>query len=413
MKPAVPLALAIALSLPAAAAFSEPFCGAFLNPDAMPAKYARLAPVLSDRRSGWIFTQDQLDADYRLKSRPKALLAEIAGAFDDLGIRLAILMPPPRPLAAGQKVLDAASGGLHDLNVAAVSASYSAMAADVRTTGILMPDLSRLASEPGPAAYYFRRDTHWTPYGAALSARALAAAATGDVPEEPALAEDRYKEPGSLAAMARAACGTASEPETVPFAEIPGAGGSLLGINAPELKAVLAGSSFSDRYKKDAYRVADALAAYLQADVANFSVSGGGPIGAIESLIASGHLDGGRFDLLVWELPYTEGLNNESALRQLLGALQLRYGREAEAAVLEPGIPLEINAETGLPIVLRLEGLDKGQERHTVEIRYKDRKPSRIKLVRKARIPHELRQGPWAASLTALPSQQVQEIVLR
>ncbi|WP_412550274.1 alginate O-acetyltransferase AlgX-related protein [Shimia sp. MIT910701] len=50
--------------------------------------------------------------------------------------------------------------------------------------------------------------------------------------------------------------------------------------NRPSALALL-GSSFSNRYKRDHYRVADALARAFDADVENFSVSGGGPIGAI------------------------------------------------------------------------------------------------------------------------------------
>ena len=394
---------------------AAPYCGAFLEPEAMPAQYARLAPVLSNTDTGWIFTQDQLREDYGLKPRNAVLLEQIAQAFERQGMQLAILMPPPRPLAAGQAVLDETAAGAPAIDVARTAKSFSEMTAQVRRMGILMPDLSLLALDRGAAApFYFGRDTHWTPFGAALSARALAGAVlSGATLPAPVPGAGMYEERGSLSGMARKICGVELAPETAPFAVLPATGGGLLDPDGSGPRAVLAGSSFSDRYKRDAYRVADALSAYLGRPVENRSVSGGGAIGAIEGLVSSGMLRRGQYDLVIWELPYTESLNKESALRQLLGALVLAGGKlEVSAAVLTPGAPLKIPPGGPLPVLVRADSLPLGVQRHTVEIRYRDRKPTRIKLQRKDRVPSGMREGPWAVSLAELPSVDVQSISL-
>lgn len=394
---------------------AAPYCSAFLDPEAMPSRYARLAPVLSDRTTGWIFTQDQLNSSYKLKSRTAALLAEVARSFEGRDMRLAILMPPPRPLAAGQQVLEETAGGLQVPDLAKTRGSFAGMTAQVRAMGIIMPDLSQLVSPAESAAFYFARDTHWTPMGAALSARALALELNPAAdPQLPEPAAQDYVEKGSLTRMAAKTCGTSLEAEKAPLAVLPGAQADLLGSAGSGPRTVLAGSSFSNRLKRDAYRVGDALSAYLETAVANYSVSGGGAIGAIEGMASSGLLQQGAFDLVIWELPYNEGLNKESALRQLLGALELTGAEAAgQAAVLSPDRPLKFTAGDRLPRVVRLDGLPEGVERLKVEIRYGSRKPSVVKLQRKGQVPADLRGGPWALSLAALPSDDVTSIRLK
>ena len=221
----------------------------------------------------------------------------------------------------------------------AMAAAFSEMVTAVQDTGAIMPDLARLALSDADLreAFYFRHDTHWTPMGAARSAEALADLVAERLPgvfpkaghAHAAVAKGgpEIEEEGSLAKMANKVCGAKVPPVTVPVPVFPDTGGSLLG-DAPELPRVaLAGSSFSDRYKRDHYRVADALAGALGAEVANYSVSGGGAIGALESLVLSGELERQRFDLVVWEIPYTQGFRSVGMLRQLLGALRLRGGR--------------------------------------------------------------------------------------
>jgi hypothetical protein len=111
--------------------------------------------------------------------------------------------------------------------------------------------------------------------------------------------------------------------------EFPAPGGLGLLDDAPANDTVLLGTSFSDRHRRDAYQVAEALSAALETGVVNHSVTGGGMVGPIETFILTGRLAEDQPRLIVWEFPYTYPIR-ERSLRQILGAL-----RSEDAALIE------------------------------------------------------------------------------
>lgn len=418
-------ALALTIGLTQAAQAS-PICAEFTDPDALPKKYRRLAPVLSSTDTGWIFTQDQLGMDYALNSTETKLLAEIGAEFALRGVGFAILMPPPRPVVADPADFAATAAGLSEFEPGRAGASFHALVAQVGDLGIVMPDLlaAALADPAARDGYYFRRDTHWTPMGAALSARALSASLKTARPDlfpdaigadfVPVPAAEEWIEKGSLAAIGRKACDADPAPETVPFASLPDRAAGLLDDTTAKPRVALAGSSFSDRYQKDAYRVADALAAFLDAEVENFSVTGGGAIGAIEGLVSSGKIDAGGFDMVIWEVPYTGGFTT-SGMRQLLGALQAarHSGTAAMQVTAGSGTTVIDAAKLGTPPqLLQITNVATGVERITVKVDFADRKAKTYKLVRKSRVPTDLRGGDWAVSLSHMVKGEITAITL-
>ena len=411
------LAIALASSIAATAVNAAPLCPEFASPDLMPSKYRKLAPVLSGGLTDWIITDDQMDLKYVPNDQSKYLLGEIAKAFEARGTKLAIVMAPPRPLIAGQEAIDALGNNGDEFKVDAVAASFNEMVSFVQSTGIIMPNLLEVAtaSEEVREKFYYRHDTHWTPHGAARSAVALAEAVAAA--ELPAFARitpsapdftsttEVLAEEGSLAVMANKVCGANVPPVETPFPAFDDQQADLLGDGASDKpQIILAGSSFSNRYKRDAYRVADAIASTISADVTNVSVAGGGAIGGIEGAILTGMIDKDNPPaLVVWELPYTEGLGSPSTLRQLLGALQMNDDAQIAASR-----SLDASGETMIAlansdaqlITFKLPNTE--IEEIKVRISFEKRKDMNLKLRRKDHVPAALRSDYWSLSLSGM-----------
>ena len=335
MKHVLKSAWTVVLVLAMTPLAAKPYCEALLDKAALPDKYARIAPIYSDAETGWIFASNQLQQSYEMKEKPQALMARIVDGFEARGAKLAILVAPPRPVIAGQGVLRRTMGqAAGNYNVEAARDSFLTLLADLRASGAMVPDLQSMALSDLELRrrFYFRRDTHWTTVGAVHSAEALATTVAEAHPELIAHQRDivvgwkgKIEEKGSLSAVVQKVCGERPEREVARTAVLASAGGDLLSDMDAEHKPVaLVGTSFSDRYKRDHYRVADALAASLGVEVENHSKSGGGMTGSMLAFLATGQLENGVHDLVIWELPYTQNFNSTKRLGQILKALEAR-----------------------------------------------------------------------------------------
>ena len=411
------MALALASSILTTGVHAAPLCPEFTSPDLMPSKYRKLAPVLSGGSTDWIITADQMDVNYVPASQAQFLLREIARQFEAKGTKLAILMAPPRPLVAGQEAIDALGNNPEEFDIAAVTDNYNEMVTMVEAAGIIMPNLLAVATGSSEIRqdFYYRHDTHWTPAGAAYSAVALAeAVAAANLPSFSGMTltlpdfsgtSETYTENGSLALMANKVCGADISPVVSGFPAFDNQHADLLGDtlgNKP--KVILAGSSFSNRYKRDAYRVANAVASTMGANVLNASVAGGGAIGGIEGALLTGLVDKDNPPaLVVWEVPYTEGLRSPSTLRQLLDALALSNGKKMAA-----GRTLDTSGKTVISLantnaeLITFKLPDTEIEEIKVKISFEKRKDMNLKLRRKTRVPAELRSDYWSLSLAGM-----------
>ncbi|MGI1662648.1 alginate O-acetyltransferase AlgX-related protein [Palleronia sp. KMU-117] len=407
------LALAAACLLAGLPSIAQPYCEDFLSEETLPAKYRSLFPIVSDAGTGWIFTGDQLDAEYDLKPEALALVGQIVTAFADQGVPLAILMPPPRPSIAGQAAFDATAGGRVGLDVEAADASFSRMVQQVAQTGAIMPDLrAAMTRDEGlRGAYYFRRDTHWTPTGVVASALVMAEAVAqrhpdlfpnaGTVlPSFPADVE-MLDEPGSLSDVAEDVCGLRPEPEVAAVPVFPASGLGLLDGAASMPRIALVGTSFSDRRRRDYYRVADAMAGAFQADVDNFSVSGGGSASAMEVFALSGAFLRAEHDLVIWELPYTENLSSISTLRQVLGALDLARSQPGGAAMsLDRTGRMVLPLGGGDPDLVVVKTPGGTPDYVTIDVRFEDGSATSLTLRRKGDFPPDLSSAEASLSVS-------------
>ena len=420
MKRSTPFALAAALCAFAVPADAAPYCADLMSKDTLPSKYAKRGPFYSDKADGWIVGQDQLKSNFEVSTEVDMLWREIKDTFAEHGIALSVLAAPPRPMFASEQVLSQA-GYSSDKIATEIAQPFSTYIAALNEAGLTAPDLSKLAQGPMDSPFYFQRDTHWTPFGAAQAVAHLSVAMQGgEVPDalDGLTFDQSYSEKGSLSAVVEKTCGTRPAAEDVVATNYAksGAAADLLG-DAGAADVALVGTSFSDRYKRDAYQVADALAFALDTQVDNFALTGGGLVGAMLSFIESGALVSGQYTRVVWESPYTAPLTNVHGLRQVLGALKAAGRPDVQALgevqVSDDWVTLKgkfpYAAASGLQI--RLPGATTGKL--YVELVTASGDKTKIKLIKSDRIPAEDRTESWTLSLAGLADIEVDRIKLR
>lgn len=400
------------------AAMAQPYCEALLDADALDKKYKRLAPIFSSQDTGWIFTSDQLDETYKMKPEAERLFRQIVTEFQAADVTLAVVIAPPRPVIAGQNVVDRTLGADGTYDVANAAASFQVMLSQIRDAGAIAPDLMDVAMSSDD--YFFRRDTHWTNAGAARSIDALAdLLVPSRVVLDPAtlgiIANETER--GSLSDIVEASCGARDTPERTKIFDYASlrSGGDLLMDTSHLTSVALVGTSFSNRYKRDSYQVADALATALDANVENFSKSGGGSIGAIEAYVLSGALSIRSHDIVVWEFPYTESLNSTSALYQLLGAM--RVSRDMSAG---ETITLDANATSDVvvsasdqPDLMVVTDLPDSFRKVYVDVMFANGKKKTLKLRRKPAFAGQAGSDLVAADLSGFGNRIITSMSLR
>ena len=395
------------------AAWSAPYCAALTDVDALPKAYQKRGPFYSDTETAWIVGADQLAPNFAMEPEAAFLLSEIVKAFKLAGTELVALSAPPRPFFVPQGDL-AATGLPQTYAQQDVAQAFKAYIASLNAAGVPAPDLSRIAETDSAPDYYFQRDTHWTPYGAYLSAHALAETLAVPAPTIPPFTET-FAEKGSLSAVVEKVCGTRPAAETVP-APLYAKEGALLG-DSDRGQVALVGTSFSDRYKRDAYQVAEALSHVLDKDVLNMSLTGGGLTGAMVAFLSDPALDLSAFDYVVWETPYTAPLTNTAALRYVLGHLTERMSRgRSELATFGmtdnwENLRIGFDATEFAALSLTLPGVEVGHV--SIELISETGDKQRYKLTKSARVPTEHRTDRWALALTGLPNPNIERLKIK
>ena len=401
-----PLTLAAILTVPSPM-LANPYCAELAEVDQLPKKYAKRGPFYADTKTGWIVGADQLKNDFTVADETISLWTEINAAFEEKGTTLAVLAAPPRALFAPK--LPKTVSYDTDKSLSGFSDYVSAL----NDAGIAAPDLTALLQSEYAADFYFARDTHWTPKGAAVSAALLAEKLTEQKASE---IIDRiqfsvtYSEKGSLSTVVEKTCGVRPKAEIVTSPVYSQQGGaSALLDDISDQAIALVGTSFSDRYQRDTYQVSGAVSHAMKASVDNFSVTGGGLVGAMEAFILGGALSTGRYKTVVWEAPYTAPLTNISGLRQILGALH--QGR-SEAIAYEGSLSsdwTQVDADFSTSDVRSIRVQTPGVSTGKLELEFFDAEgqKTRVKLSKSDRVRSEERSDIWNVSLTALPISNI------
>ena len=398
------------------AAYAVPYCDDLMDVDTLPKKYQKKGPFYSDANQGWIVAGDQLITDYTFGKEAHFLMTKIAEGFEARGIKLVLTVPPPRPL-----FMSAVIEG-YDRNKA--TDSFLAYLKGISDTGVVVPDLLTSMQVSLGQEAYFQRDTHWTPKGAAYSALTLAHQ-IGKTDEFQQIFSalnftEAYSEKGSLTTVVDKTCKTSLMPEEVmasSFSERGVASDLLSDAPTEGQKIALAGTSFSNRYNRDAYRFSGALSFALDAPVDNYSVSGGGIISALETLILSDEFQEGTYQTVIWEVPYTQSMSDIHSLRQILGALMaLEYGELNEIFKGTVGsdwrsIPLSLKTTGNFALQVIVDSSELNQVE--IELYNQTNEKTRLKLRKSSRVPTQLQSDKWTVSLEGLDVSEIKKMKVR
>jgi alginate O-acetyltransferase complex protein AlgJ len=161
--------------------------------------------------------------------------------------------------------------------------------------------LSAMQGFPVPEDLYLKTDTHWTPVGARLSARAIRLSVGTVQPEEKFSVRARQSmlHKGDLV---RFLPGVQIEEERVQTFTTENISVDSAGLldERPAPKVTLVGTSYS---ANENWNFSGFLKEELKADVYNVAEEGQGPFGVMEKYLGSDVWKNGKPRLIIWEMP--------------------------------------------------------------------------------------------------------------
>lgn len=258
---------------------------------------------------GWIFAGLDFPAQGPFDSSLLDAFARLKKALAAKNTELMMVIVPPRGMLAQQ---NAPTELLRKRKYEQSDAeeNYKGRLSQLHKLGIMAPDLfSALSDEADPAKVFFRRDHHWTPYGARLAAKAIAE----EIQKRPAYKEMAKSDfsltegkvlanEGSIETVAEKACGISIQDEMYSSSTTSAASGGNL-LDAVSADIVLVGTSLSNREERDSLNFAGALRHYVKVDVDNRAVAGGGVDASPVTYLQSDDFADAPPKVLIWEMP--------------------------------------------------------------------------------------------------------------
>jgi alginate biosynthesis protein AlgX len=282
--------------------------------------------------ANWLFRSEvDLSNEFGIPEDMEDNFADLIAAFNQQGIQVAVAVQPTRGLMHRDKIRPDWSGGFQ---YDEAYANLSAFLMQLRRSGAIVPDILPLVASPPAEDYFFRRDHHWTPSGARVTAEIVAAAIKQAPVYETLTLKDYIIETsviipkdGTMNTALRRLCSNNYSFQYVQgFQSIPADTGSdaLFGDSA-EPEVVLVGTSNSaardDEVKN--YNFDGFLKAFLKADLLNYALPGSGQDGSLIQYLQSEDYDPNNPPkLIIWELPASYRMETELSYRQLIPAIK-------------------------------------------------------------------------------------------
>lgn len=347
-------------------------CPQASDPASYNTKFLNSFRTLVQGGDGWLF-RSEVDLLMQFGITPEGLqrLLRFRDALRSRGTELVVMVQPPRGLMHADKLKNSHTS--YDPGLA--RASYLRLLHDLRSAGIVVPALEKLVQEKPSEDYFWRTDHHWTPMGTRRTAQ-LVAEAVRAMPQYAQVKKQKFVTRregvlGRLGTLDNAAgriCGFGAARQYEPrFVTEPAGdeGGDLFGDDAaPQI--VLIGTSNSGAI----YNFAGFLSEFMEADVLNASVIGGGLDAAMLSYVVSEEFRTAPPKILVWELQHFHDLGDPVFHRQAQPILD--DGCNGRPAILEREVTLRSGGTTevlfnGGGTVRKLRGRD-----HVLDIQFSD-----------------------------------------
>lgn len=278
-------------------------------------------------KEDWLFrSEKELTTEFGPELEARRRLHEFAERLRQHGSQLVMILPPTRGLVHPDKI---PSDYYFDFVTA--SNNYRDMVRNLRAEGIIVPDLSPLfAEEPSDKEFYFRRDHHWTSWGAQRTAKLVADEIkrhklynTLEKTEFESKQIGLMRKRGSLQVAWYRICdmkfANQYSPEFRTELKMEASSldeSSLFGDGGASLPPVtLVGTSYSKGAAE--YNFSGFLKEYLNLDVLNEAMAGGSYDGAMVQYLPSKDFQEYPPAYLFWEIPSYHKLNSEIFYRQI------------------------------------------------------------------------------------------------
>jgi alginate biosynthesis protein AlgX len=335
--------------------------------------YMKNFTTLIDAQDAWLFrTQEDLRTEFGTSAAGYRMLKELREAFNSRGVELVVVYQPTRGLVNRSK-LKPADQARFDYDLAL--RNYRQALTRFEEVGLRVPDLSPLTDEQQEQPFYFRRDQHWTPYGAERTAR-LVAETVKRIPAFEGIPQKEFVsqriglmgKTGTMQKVASQLCGTIYAPQYIDqFATEPKAeSGSdeLFGDSTPP-QITLVGTSHSGPN----YNFGGFLEQHIGADVLNVAFPGGGLEGSMLEYLGSDEFQKNPPKILIWEFSPLYDLASAKIHRQMMA--MLGNGCEGKEVLLSRKTTLRPGANE---VLVNGKGqlLTLPSKRHQVDIRFSD-----------------------------------------
>ena len=134
--------------------------------------YMKNFVTLLDADEGWLFRSvEDLRTEFGTSEVGYRRLKELRDGLKQRGVELVVVYQPTRGLVNRDKLRPA---DYQRFDYDKALRNYRQALNRFEQLGIWVPDLSGLTDEHSEQDFYFRRDQHWTPYGAERTARTQA-----------------------------------------------------------------------------------------------------------------------------------------------------------------------------------------------------------------------------------------------
>ena len=280
----------------------------------------------------WLFRSDfDLSSDFGIPQAMVPQFRRLIATFKKLGTEVAMVVQPTRGMLHPDKVRDDKRYGF---DPTLSRARLSHFLSQLEEAGAIVPDVTRLLDSPQTEEYFFRRDHHWTPFGARVTAE-LTVEALLNHPVYEELAEKKFvteaitkiAKDGTMNRALRQICGNnygfqyVQGYQTVPADED---GADALFGDSGDPEVVLIGTSNSasrDEAFKN-YNFDGFLKEGLSVDILNYALPGAGQEGSLLNYVLSEDFDPeAPPKLIIWEHPVNWRLEDPLMYRELLPAI--------------------------------------------------------------------------------------------
>ncbi|ANE43064.1 alginate O-acetyltransferase AlgX-related protein [Deinococcus puniceus] len=253
-------------------------------------------------KEGWLFTSEEYQTAEGDEAEIAAKVKYISEVQEELakdGAKLVVALIPAKTRLYAEFLSVPVPRQQAD--------TYASFRVALTQAGIAAPDL--LASLQGEKQedagdLFFRTDTHWTPYGAAIAARTLAPAITELAPDLPPAEYAMQIKPATerTGDLLRYVPGPAPDQvRELDYTRTDEGGGGLLGEET--LAVTLVGTSYSAEGKDNVWHFAGALSQALGTEVLNAAQEGKGPIVPMRDYLKSEDRQNNPPQVVIWEIP--------------------------------------------------------------------------------------------------------------